>query len=204
MRLIGIALVVILLCACSTPNKSKKNYYSFEFQPNEIQNDSFTSNSRVLKVNQIKVVGVSDQQGIVQLLGKNKVSIAQNHFWAENPSYMLGKTLQQALQNKLTHWQVTSTKVPSSNSSALLLSVEVSDFAGHDEAGAVISGRWYIYEQTSQGNKLLTHHMFTLSTALSSNGFSALVNALQTSWLNLANQIATELTLLTKSPADTN
>ncbi|NOU50142.1 hypothetical protein HG263_06255 [Pseudoalteromonas sp. JBTF-M23] len=202
MRIIGGCLIALLLVACSTASHNENNYYTFSIPLAQKHSSQAKDSNLVLMLDQVKVVGVGDQQGIVQLLEQNRVSVAQSHFWAEHPRYMLSKTLLTTLQNDLPQWHVMNANAPAPILTPLVVSVEVSDLAGHYQSGALISGHWFIYQQTEQGRELLTYKPFSLSTELNDNGFTALVEALQMSWLNLAQQIVLELNQYTKSPND--
>ncbi|MBD1583071.1 PqiC family protein [Pseudoalteromonas sp. S16_S37] len=202
MRLIGGCLIAILLGACTGASNNVSSYYTFSIPLAQKQSNPAKDSNLVLLLDQVKVVGVSDQQSLVQLLEHNRVSVAQNNFWAEHPSYMLNKALLASLQNDLPQWQILSANTPSPTPTPLVLSVEVNELAGHYQNGALISGHWFIYKQTEQEKQLLTYKPFVFTTELGDNGFAALVAALQTSWLELAQQIALELNHYAKNPND--
>ncbi|CAM4191710.1 PqiC family protein [Pseudoalteromonas byunsanensis] len=204
MRNLGCCFFILLLSACSSPTSQTSHYYGFSLElPQNTLSDT-GQYTQTLKVNTVKMSGTADQQGIVQRLDNNKVSVAQYHFWAEHPSYMLTRSLNHTLSEHLPQWQILNTTVPTTTNNNYLLSVVVDDFAGHFAAGSLISGRWFVYTYQDGNPELLMHKTFTLTEPLKENGFSPLVQALQVSWLELGADISSELASLEQNPDDTN
>ncbi|OHU85361.1 MULTISPECIES: PqiC family protein [Pseudoalteromonas] len=204
MRHLGTCLFILLLSACSNPTSKTSQYYGFSIVLPQKQDSKAHQYTHTLKVNTVKMSGTADQQGIVQRLDNNIVSVAQYHFWAENPRYMLTRSLTHTLSGQLPTWKVIDSEVPATPLNSYALSIVVDDFAGHYEVGSLISGRWFVYTYQNGSPELLVHRRFTLTEPLKENGFSPLVQALQNSWQELSKEIASELIDITQSQGGIN
>ncbi|WP_105169646.1 PqiC family protein [Pseudoalteromonas sp. T1lg23B] len=204
MRYFGSCFFILLLSACSNPTSQTSQYYGFSLDLSQQQRAEASQPAHTLKVNTVKMSGTADQQGIVQRLDDNKVSVAQYHFWAEHPRYMLTRSLTQALTRDLSQWQILNADVPTTPANSYVLSIVVDDFAGHYKAGSLVSGRWFVYTHRNGDTELLIHRPFTLTEPLKENGFSPLVQALQVSWLKLSADISSQLATITQNPDGTN
>ncbi|BBN83408.1 hypothetical protein PA25_33930 [Pseudoalteromonas sp. A25] len=193
MRVILASLVLAFATGCSHSVTNPNAYFSFAAATGVNSDTDVAAQKRTLKIHSIKLSGIADQQAIVQIQPDNQVSVAQHHFWAEHPNDMLSKKLHNLLSNKLDLWQVVSANVPTSGYNTIYLMVEVTEFAGHYEAGTLLSGSWYLYEKNNTSDQLLAYQNFTLSEPLTKDGFPALVRALETSWMQVAKQIAKQL-----------
>ncbi|AOT10520.1 PqiC family protein [Pseudoalteromonas luteoviolacea] len=191
MRLaIQACLLSLILVGCSS-NTINHQYYKFS----ELHNDAplkHESNTQVIYLEDVSLLGVANQQAIVQYTQSNVVNIASFHFWAEHPETMLT----QLTQNYLSKQGLTV--VPRDLSGDLetnrySLKFVVNEFAGHYEKGAVLNGSWYLYELGNSVNRLVQSKRFAIDSQLKSDGFNALVAAHQHNWEKLLKDIESEL-----------
>lgn len=97
---------------------------------------------------------------------------ARQHRWSTPLAHQLQRSAQRLLladncEGKLTVW--------------------VDDFYGSNDSRAVVAGHW---EYKSQDNQTTLEGTFTESMPLKSDGYPALVNALDEAWLNVMDTIS--------------
>lgn len=189
----GLATFLLLFCltGCITNPSQPVNYYQLE--ANSVADDKQTELSRVLLIDKVQLIELFDQQALVQYQPENKVNIANFHFWAQPPSDMLTWNLVNALNASNKTTAIKSDKFYRNTQEHQRLVVEINEFAGHFEKGAVMSGTWYLYQYKEGSYQLTQVQPFQFATALEQDGFSALVAAHQRNFSQLTTQISQQL-----------
>ncbi|MCG9760128.1 MULTISPECIES: PqiC family protein [Pseudoalteromonas] len=184
-------LVLLFLTGCITNPSQPVNYYQLEAQ--SIENKQNAELNQILLIDKVQLIELFDQQALVQYQPENKVNIANFHFWAQPPSDMLTWNLVNSLNatNKTT--VMKSDKFYRNTQEHQRLVVEINEFAGHFEKGAVMSGTWYLYQYKEGSYQLTQVQPFQFATALEQDGFSALVAAHQRNFSQLTTQISQQL-----------
>ncbi|PAX99528.1 hypothetical protein CKO50_20155 [Pseudoalteromonas sp. HM-SA03] len=186
----GLAIFLLLFCltGCITNPSQPVSYYQLETK--SIAEEKRVELNHVLLVDKVQLIELFDQQALVQYQPENKVNIANFHFWAQPPSDMLTWNLVNALNatNKTT--AIKSDKFYRNTQEHQRLVVEINEFAGHFEKGAVISGTWYLYQYKEGSYQLTQVQPFQFETTLEQDGFSALVTAHQKNFNQLTAQIS--------------
>lgn len=139
---------------------------------------------RTLIVGPIQLASYLESQGIVLQRDDILLQQASSHLWAEDLDRQLHRGLRQRLDERLPDTRVLGNR---NDAETLRLSVEVDRFQGRYDGMAVAAGRWQLYDASGE---LLALAPFSVSTALETDGYPALVRALGESWDRVADQIA--------------
>ncbi|ALU45533.1 PqiC family protein [Pseudoalteromonas rubra] len=185
-----IALLTIMLTGCAGSDPAQYQYYRFDSALKTTQSPSV--NAPRVYVDEVNIVGVADQQALVQYTSEHTVHIASYHYWAEHPKLILTKETLQHLEGKGLS-PVLSTHASDFNTGDFKLLIEVSDLAGHYQQGAVLRGAWHLYQITNKGTRLIRVKRFDYQSALSQDGFTALISAHQANWQLLMTQLHSEI-----------
>ncbi|MCG7534020.1 PqiC family protein [Pseudoalteromonas sp. OOF1S-7] len=190
-----IALLAIALAGCAGSDPAQYQYYRFGSVPDapvSQNNNALTTHDHRVYVDQVNIVGVADQQALVQYIEAHKVHIANYHYWAEHPKLLLTKATLRYLDNA-GFSPVLSAHASDIKPGDYKLLIEVSDLAGHYQQGALLKGAWHLYRITEQGNELLDVRHFEYRSPLSQDGFNALIVAHQQNWQQLMAQLHLEI-----------
>ncbi|KZN46211.1 hypothetical protein N476_03550 [Pseudoalteromonas luteoviolacea H33] len=193
---IYLGLISLLLIGCSS-NQNTHKYYKFSDQNLEVPSAQKATTAH-LYLEDVSILGVSNQQAFVQYTKPNTVNIARFHFWAEHPENMLTQ-LTQSYFHTLGLTVVPRALAGDVEKPLFSLKLVLNEFAGHYNKGAILSGNWYLYKQEQGELKLIQTQRFTLNSQLNKDGFEALVSAHQQNWIKLLNTINQEaLSILLK------
>ena len=182
--------LILILTSCTSNGNKGIQYYQFSTEPSS---KAAVQQKATLVLKPIKLIGISDQQAIIQIHADHSVSIANFNYWAEHPKHMLYKSAQNKLANQLNDWQVINSRVASSVNQAFELEIHIDEFAGHHRYGGIIAGNWYLFSHSDGQRKLIKAERFFNPTALKSDGYRGLAIALETSWKSLNADIVNEL-----------
>ncbi|WP_125557114.1 PqiC family protein [Pseudoalteromonas rubra] len=185
-----IALLAIILTGCAGSDPAQYQYYRFDSALDTKESPRIGA-PRVY-VDEVNIVGVADQQALVQYTSAHTVHIANYHYWAEHPKLILTKETLKHLEGKGLS-PVLSAHASDFNTGDFRLLIEVSDLAGHYQQGAILKGAWHLYQITDNGTKLIRVKHFDYQSALSQDGFSALISAHQANWQLLMAQLHTDI-----------
>lgn len=193
MRLaIHACLLSLLLVGCSN-NSTSHLYYKFSEQhQNAASKHEF--NNQVVYLEDVTILGVANQQAIVQYTQPNVVNIASFHFWAEHPEIMLTQLTQNYL-SKQGFTVVPRSLAGDIDTKQYSVKLVINDFAGHYKKGAVLNGSWYLYQLKRGASHLVHSKRFAIDNALKADGFNALITAHQTNWEVLLQDIEAVLAL---------
>lgn len=188
LRLLNLALLVLGLAGCASSPSTTERYTL----PAGTHSPERTSESpeKTLILDSVQLASHLDDQGIVLQRDDVLLHQASSHLWAENLGSQLSRGLRQRLASHLPATRVLS---GANQTTAPHLHVEVDQFQGRYDGMAVVGGRWQLRD--AEG-KLLVYEPFTVTTALASDGYPALVRALGRSWDKLAEQIAERIETL--------
>ncbi|ASD69161.1 membrane integrity-associated transporter subunit PqiC [Pseudoalteromonas piscicida] len=189
----GLVTFLLLFCltGCITNPPQPVSYYQLEV--NSVADEKQAELNRVLLVDKVQLIELFDQQALVQFQRDSKVNIANFHFWAQPPSDMLTWNLINALNATDKTTAIKSDKFYRNAQEHQRLVLEINEFAGHFEKGAVMSGTWYLYQYKEGSYQLTQVQPFQFETALEQDGFSALVSAHQRNFNQLTTQISKQL-----------
>ncbi|MDP4486473.1 ABC-type transport auxiliary lipoprotein family protein [Pseudoalteromonas piscicida] len=189
----GLATFLLLFCltGCITNPSQPVSYYQLEAK--SVADEKQVGLNHVLLVDKVQLIELFDQQALVQYQPENKVNIANFHFWAQPPSDMLTWNLVNALNAANQTTAIKSDKFYRNTQEHQRLVVEINEFAGHFEKGAVMSGTWYLYQYKEGSYQLTQVQPFQFETTLEQDGFSALVSAHQQNFNQLTAQISLRL-----------
>lgn len=156
-------ITALLLAACSSSTPQQQSDYRLPLlnQPSE----------RFCSVNSRQVV-VSDlmlSEGILLQRSATQIHAARHHRWSGS----LEQQLQQSAQRQLSQPHCEGTVV-----------IRVMDFYGDDQGNAVVSGHWQ-YRHQDQLLDGTFHHQ----QPLASDGYDALVQALNDAWRRSLTEI---------------
>ncbi|MBQ4835043.1 PqiC family protein [Pseudoalteromonas luteoviolacea] len=186
-----ICLLAMLIMGCSS-NSSGHKYYKFSDQTEAIEKQIRAPETPIY-LDQVSILGVSNQQAFVQFTQPNTVNIASFHFWAEHPESMLTQLTLSYLNNRgLT--VIPRTLAGDLNTTRYSLKLVVDEYAGHYEKGAILSGNLYFYQLQNGNTHLVQTKRFSFENQLQDDGFDALVAAHKSNWLLLLNDVEQILT----------
>ncbi|MGS2743374.1 PqiC family protein [Halomonas sp. LS-001] len=141
-----------------------------------------------IKVNLPRLAHYLDVDGIVFQLDDIEMREAREHQWADTLASQLEKNLRGGLAQALPTIRFSRADGPSDE--ILSLHLDVDEFQGRYDGYAVASGQWQLRDR----NRKLVHlDSFHARTALSNDGYPALVRALGKSWSDVAQDIARTL-----------
>ena len=129
-----------------------------------------------------------DVDGIVFQLDDIEMREAREHQWADTLANQLERNLRGNLAQTLP--SVRFSRADGLSDGALSLYLDVDEFQGRHDGYAVTSGQWQLRDSK---NILLYLGSFHARTALSDDGYPALVRALGQSWSDVAQDIAQTL-----------
>lgn len=185
-----IALIAVLIAGCTGSSPAQYHYYRFSI-PQVAAEANSTEQIRVY-LDQINIIGVADQQALVQYTGEHTVHIASYHYWAEHPKLLLTKeTLRYLNGSGLT--PVLSINASELKQGKYRVLIEVTDLAGHYQHGAILRGSWHLYHMSAKGADLVDVHQFDYTAPLVEDGFNALITAHQTNWQHLMKHLQSEI-----------
>ena len=189
----GLTTFLLLFCltGCITNPSQPVSYYQLEAK--SVADEKQVGLNHVLLVDKVQLIELFDQQALVQYQPENKVNIANFHFWAQPPSDMLTWNLVNALNATNQTTAIKSDKFYRNTQEHQRLVVEINEFAGHFDKGAVMSGTWYLYQYKEGSYQLTQVQPFQFETTLEQDGFSALVSAHQQNFNQLTAQISLRL-----------
>ncbi|MEZ7204349.1 membrane integrity-associated transporter subunit PqiC [Pseudoalteromonas sp. DY56-GL79] len=189
----GLATFLLLFCltGCITNPSQPVSYY--QLGAKSVADEKQVGLNHVLLVDKVQLIELFDQQALVQYQPENKVNIANFHFWAQPPSDMLTWNLVNALNATNQTTAIKSDKFYRNSQEHQRLVVEINEFAGHFDKGAVMSGTWYLYQYKEGSYQLTQVQPFQFETTLEQDGFSALVSAHQQNFNQLTAQISLRL-----------
>ncbi|MGK9172735.1 membrane integrity-associated transporter subunit PqiC [Yokenella regensburgei] len=179
-----VALLAVLLTACSSGDDSK-NYY-------QLPSPQFTSTAagdargqRLLWVEQVSVPDYLAGNGVVYQTSDVKYVIATKNLWASPLDQQLRTTLVAGLSKQLPGWVVASQPLGSVQDT---LNVTVTGFHGRYDGRVIVSGEWLLNHQGQ-----LTKRPFHVELKQQQDGYDEMVKMLAQAWQQEAASIAGEL-----------
>lgn len=144
---------------------------------------------QILVIGNIQLAEFLDSESIVLQLDDITVHQAREHLWAENLTQQLRRGLRHRLSAQLPETLVVSDQRGISGDS-WELQLAIDQFHGYTTGSALTSGQWQLHNP--QGELVLIAPI-TVETALSSDGYPALVRALGNNLDQLAQQLAQQI-----------
>lgn len=129
-----------------------------------------------------------DVDGIVLQLDDIEMREAREHQWGDTLNRQLERNLRGELARALPASRLS--RANNTQGDALSIRLDVDEFQGRYNGYAVASGQWQLRDAD---NQLLHLGSFDQSTALSDDGYPALVRALGQAWSDVADEIAQTL-----------
>lgn len=179
-KLISLLLPILLLAGCTKSAAPTIQYYDFAgIKPYTAM--QLADSMPVLHVNLVQLPGILAQTGLVQRHSNVTATSANWHHWAQQPAVMLTEFSQRALANELPTLLVSGALV-NGNQRQFQLQYHLDRFNGAT-SGAEIAGTWQLRVWQSGQWQLVAQQAFAQQQSLSSDGFAALVTALESLWL---------------------
>lgn len=175
----------LLLSACASSVSPPARYVLPSNQPSTAPQTPKAE----LSINAVNLAHYLDVEGIIMQLDDIEMREAREHQWAESLDRQLARNLRDDLATALKEVQVVNG--PAGSNDALTLQLNVDAFHGRHDGYAVASGQWQL---RNAQNTLLHLDRFQTQTALTDDGYPALVRALDQNWASVARGIATTLT----------
>ncbi|MGF6564471.1 membrane integrity-associated transporter subunit PqiC [Kosakonia cowanii] len=189
MRKSALAMLVLLLAACSSGGDNK-SYYQLP-SPSVTTTQSMTGQTqgnRQLWVEQVSVPDYLAGNGVVYQTSDVQYVIANNNLWASPLDQQLRNTLVANLGNALPGWVVASQPLGSEQDT---LNVTVTGFHGRYDGRVIVSGEWLLKHQGS-----LIKRPFHIELKQQEDGYDAMVKTLAQGWQQEAASIAAKLNRL--------
>ena len=182
-----IALLAMLLTACSTSG-DKKSYYQLPLPPQPTVAQSDGRGQHLLWVEQVTVPDYLAGNGVVYQTSDVQYVIATNNLWASPLDQQLRTTLVANLSQQLPGWVVSSQPLGSEQDT---LNVAVNGFHGRYDGRVIVSGEWLLKHQGQ-----LIKRPFNIVLKQDQDGYDAMVKTLAQAWSQEAAAIASELNRL--------
>lgn len=172
-----------LLAACSSSGENK-TYYQLPVDKGTVQN-SASSGSRLLWVEQVSVPDYLAGSGVVYQTSDVQYVIASNNLWASPLDQQLRTTLIANLSNQLPGWVIASQPLGHDQDT---LNVSVNGFHGRYDGKVIVSGEWLLNHQGQ-----LIKRPFHIELAQQKDGYDEMVKMLAQAWSQEAVSIARSL-----------
>jgi|GEM_PF-312971 len=186
-------LVVVLSAGCVASSGSTASLYLLDREPATITPNTETDDMRgTLALADIQLAGFLRRGGIVYQTDANRIVIAGSNRWAEPLADQLLRRLRRMLEQALPRMTVQPAGDASDADYKLLMHVE--RFQGQYDGTARISGHWRLLDDAAH---TIDRSDFSRATALTDDGYAALVQALGEGWAavekNLADAVSAAL-----------
>lgn len=199
-KLIAFVSSLFVLSACSQTSFSTMQYYQFS-QPITAMKRLSDETQAQLRVNTVQLRGSLNNRGIAMVLDNNRINAANYHFWNESPDLMLTSSAHQTLYTKLENWMVIKglpVITDIDQQTYYELEYELHHFNGDQNGNANIAGLWRLYYTTPEsGRQLKAINYFNEITPLDEDGYEGLVMTLESTWLEINQEVGAELSKLT-------
>ncbi len=199
-KLIAFVSSLFVLSACSQTSFSTMQYYQFS-QPITAMKRSSDETQAQLRVNTVQLRGSLNNRGIAMVLDNNRINAANYHLWNESPDLMLTASAHQTLYTKLENWMVIKglpVITDIDQQTYYELEYELHHFNGDQNGNANIAGLWRLYYTTPEsGRQLKAINYFNEITPLDEDGYEGLVMTLESTWLEINQEVGAELSKLT-------
>lgn len=199
-KLIAFVSSLFVLSACSQTSFSTMQYYQFS-QPITAMKRSSDETQAQLRVNMVQLRGSLNNRGIAMVLDNNRINAANYHLWNESPDLMLTASAHQTLYTKLENWMVIKglpVITDIDQQTYYELEYELHHFNGDQNGNANIAGLWRLYYTTPEsGRQLKAINYFNEITPLDEDGYEGLVMTLESTWLEINQEVGAELSKLT-------
>lgn len=133
----------------------------------------------------VQLSGFLQGRGIMFQTSPLELNEARNHLWADDLGPQLDRLLNQALATKLT--QVRLLPGDSADTPMLYATVVLDRFQGRFDGKAVVSGQ---YRLMNAERYVVATQPFVYEIPLRTDGYPALIEALDQGWLQMADQLA--------------
>ncbi|WP_371352659.1 membrane integrity-associated transporter subunit PqiC [Pseudoalteromonas sp. 68 DY56-GL68] len=191
---------LFVLSACSQTSFSTMQYYQFS-QPITAMKRLSDETQAQLRVNTVQLRGSLNNRGIAMVLDNNRINAANYHLWNESPDLMLTASAHQTLYTKLENWMVIKglpVITDIDQQTYYELEYELHHFNGDQNGNANIAGLWRLYYTTPEsGRQLKAINYFNEITPLDEDGYEGLVITLESTWLEINQEVGAELSKLT-------
>ncbi|WOC28740.1 PqiC family protein [Pseudoalteromonas sp. N1230-9] len=199
-KLIAFVSSLFVLSACSQTSFSTMQYYQFS-QPITAMKRLSDETQAQLRVNTVQLRGSLNNRGIAMVLDNNRINAANYHLWNESPDLMLTSSAHQTLYTKLENWMVIKglpVITDIDQQTYYELEYELHHFNGDQNGNANIAGLWRLYYTTPEsGRQLKAINYFNEITPLDEDGYEGLVMTLESTWLEINQEVGAELSKLT-------
>ncbi|MCF7499583.1 PqiC family protein [Pseudoalteromonas sp. L1] len=199
-KLIAFVSSLFVLSACSQTSFSTMQYYQFS-QPITAMKRLSDETQAQLRVNTVQLRGSLNNRGIAMVLDNNRINAANYHLWNESPDLMLTASAHQTLYTKLENWMVIKglpVITDIDQQTYYELEYELHHFNGDQNGNANIAGLWRLYYTTPEsGRQLKAINYFNEITPLDEDGYEGLVITLESTWLEINQEVGAELSKLT-------
>lgn len=195
-----IALVVMLMAGCAGPTSVSVNRYVLFDPSSNSPGVPFEQASVRLRIGNVEVAPILQQEGIVFQTDEHKLTVARRHRWAEPLSDQLRGSLYGMLTRSFDKVAVIKDG-PAISGKTWTLTADVDAFHGRFDGYGVMRGTWWL--QDPDGN-LVLRQRFDEKVPLESDGYDALVEALSEGWQRVVTSIAehSTRTFETRSPSN--
>lgn len=198
-KLITFISSLFVLSACSQTSFSTIQYYQFS-QPITAMKRLSDDTQAQLRVKTVQLRGSLNNRGIAMVLDNNRINAANYHLWSESPDLMLTASAHQALYTKLKDWMVIKglpVITDIAQQTYYELEYELHHFNGDQNGNANIAGLWRLYYTTPEsGRQLKAINYFNKLTPLEEDDYQGLVITLESTWLEVNQEVGAELSKL--------
>ena len=186
------SLCIVLCSACATTSKPIK-YYSLilDGESNRPGLIPPLASARATTIKNIIIAPIHLtkfllQDGIVTQIGRNEITVANYHRWAEPLNESIAIVLQKDLNSKARHYHFIRLINNRNAHAKFILRIEMDQFYIRKSGEVVTGGHYWLFNKTTS---LLHDQAFTITQPLTANGYSSAVEKLKQSLQLLADKI---------------
>lgn len=180
---------ILLLFACGSSPSVPDRYYSLVLAGNDstIEDNDYAATARLI-VGPIQLPSYLSESGLPMQVGPNRIESAHHHFWAEPLEEAIAKVLVREIARQSNGIDVERESGRYTPEGNCRLRVEFDAFHPMSESRAVASGRYWISSDDTSNRQ-----SFSLTRALTSDGYAHAVDVLRGMLDTLAQQISNDV-----------
>lgn len=183
---------ITALSGCASKPEPIATYALTQEASSAVMKTHHTGSLPLVQIEPVMMAGYLNGNGIVVKTSPTQYVQAKNNIWIDNINQQIEEKLVSNLQGMVSNYDVMSSRLSLgvSQKTQYKVSIYISDFYGHYDGYALLSGQWQI--KNEQG-KVIKMKPFTIKTQLNEDGYDALVYAMSQNVDELASQIQSEI-----------
>tara|TARA_R110000787_G_scaffold65584_9_gene147637 strand:+ start:33047 stop:33658 length:612 start_codon:yes stop_codon:yes gene_type:complete len=199
--LIIFSLSIMLMTACSSNNTPKTQYYLLNSPTltKASESENKNTNKPVIVINLLELPEYLKQASLVLQLSEHQLHYAYFHMWAEPLQTSITEGLIDDLNTIDSRYNYMAMQNPQQIKATTEVIVKITAFHATHQSQAILTGSYWLQHED---NKQAKNYHFTLTTALTSDGYPHAVEKMRKIMTQLAEIISKNIAI--NSPPTVN